>query len=56
MGRILFLVSNLTIVAAIIMLIIDKEWGALVAVGALALVSFYLEIDELIHPDKYTWD
>ena len=55
-GRILVLLSNLTIMAVIIMLIVDKEWGVLVVVTPLACVSFYVEIDELIHPDKYTWD
>ena len=55
-GRILVLLSNLTIMAVIIMLIVDKEWGVLVVVAPLACVSFYVEIDELIQPDKYTWD
>ena len=55
-GRILVLLSNLTIMAIVIMLIVDKEWGVLAVVAPLACISFYVEIDELIHPDKYTWD
>jgi hypothetical protein len=55
-GRILILLFNLAMVATLIMLIMDKEWGGLVVVTPLAVASFYLEIDELIHPDKYSWD
>ena len=55
-GRILISLFNLAMVATIIMLIIDKEWGGLVVVTPLAVASFYLEIDELIRPDKYSWD
>lgn len=56
MGRILILLFNLTVVAVIVMLTVDKEWGGLVVIVPLALVSFCFEIDELIHSDKYVWE
>ena len=55
-GRILVLLFNIGIIALITVLIIDKEWHFLIMIIPPALLSFYLEADELIHPDKYYWD
>ena len=55
-GRIVLLITNIVIIISIVIAILDKFYGALVILIPIAIVSIALQVDELIHPEKYDWD
>ena len=55
-GRIALLITNIVIIISIVIAILDKFYGALVVLIPIVIVSITLEVDELIHPEKYDWD
>ena len=55
-GRIALLITNIMIIISIVLALLDSFYGVLVVLGPIAIISIALQIDELIHPERYTWD
>lgn len=55
-GRIALLITNIMIIISIVLALLDNFYGVLVVLGPIAIISIALQIDELIHPERYTWD
>lgn len=55
-GRIALLITNIMIIISIVLALLDGFYGVLVVLGPIAIISIALQIDELIHPERYTWD
>lgn len=55
-GRILMLVLNLILIASIVfILLVDETYVGLIIILPCTIVSIIVQVDELIHPEKYEW-